>query len=166
MCRTWLNTGQLRYCFDFHAVIVLITPFSRLRLLRPGLLWPLRPGECLTPTVWNIVQMLKLFLISGRSEREIMVVNCYQAGWPGFYASQPSVSSTLLLNGWVSSWVVVRRCLLEFFLTCVSFDPWWSLSVHLIKPTFNPQFRGIVNVSLCSCTEDVEVLLEVPGWPA
>ena len=106
---------------------------------------------------------LNLFPRSWWSECEIMAVNCYQAGRPGFYASQPSVSSTLLLNGWVSSWVVVRRCLLEFFLTCVSFDPWWSLSVHLIKPTSNPRLRGFVLVSHCPWIEEVAMFFGVPG---
>ena len=41
-----------------------------------------------------------------------------------------------------------------------------DLSVHLIKPTRNPRFRGFVNVSLNSCTEDVAWYVEVSGRPA
>ena len=41
-----------------------------------------------------------------------------------------------------------------------------GLSVHLIKPTCNPWFRGNVSVSLHSWTEDVAQLVEVIGRPA
>ena len=41
-----------------------------------------------------------------------------------------------------------------------------GLSVHLIKPTCNPWFRGNVSVSLHSWTEDMAQLVEVLGRPA
>jgi len=55
---------------------------------------------------------------------------------------------------------------LELVLSCGSFDSWPNLSVHLIKPTFNPQFRDIVYMSLCLWIEDATVYVEVPGRAA
>ena len=89
-----------------------------------------------------------------------------EAGRPPSGSSRPSVAPTLPLNACDCSRVLDHWLILEFLLTCGSFDPYQCLSVHTIKPTFNPRFRGNVLVSLCPWIEDVARCVEVLGRPA
>ena len=89
-----------------------------------------------------------------------------EAGQPASGTFQPFVSPMLCLDGYDCSRVVDHYLVLGFMLTCGSFDPCTSLSVHLIKPTSNRQLKGIVDVSHCTWIEDVALCVEVPGQPA